>query len=172
MAVIRVNYVKKGQHARSGAKANIRYIENRTGKDGARRQRTLFSATGEITRQQAYALIDAASEGSTFFRVKISPDPTKEDTMKDLLLREITAKTLDMEEKIGLPVTWVATIHDDHTAIRHMHVLLIAKARLLPVQAMRQMATEAALVQRRGLDLAREQQQAREKEADAWEREP
>ena len=171
MAVIRVNYVKKGKYARSGAKANLRYIENRTGKDGARIQRTLFNASSEITRQQAYAIIDEASEGSTFFRVKISPDPATEDQMKDLLLREITAQILEVEEKIGTPLTWVATIHDDHTAIRHVHALLIARARLLPVQEMIHAATQACLEQRRELDLAREQQLAREKGVNQWERE-
>ena len=171
MAVIRVNYVKKGKHERAGAKANLRYIENRTGKDGARIQRSLFTASGQINRQEAYALIDEAQEGSTFFRVKISPDPAKEDTMKDLLLREITAKTIDIEDKIGTPLTWVATIHDDHTAIRHIHALLIARARLLPVQEMIQRATDICLEQRRELDLEREQQRTREQEGDQWERE-
>jgi hypothetical protein len=169
VAVVRVNYVKKGKHERATAKANIKYNENRTGKDGAKMQRPLFTALGQITRLEAYEMIEGAEEGSTFFRVKISPDPQKEDAMKDLLLREITAQTADIEEKIGTPVTWVATIHDDHTPIRHIHVLLITKARLLPATHMIRTATEACVEQRKELDRVKEQ--AREREGDAWERE-
>jgi len=116
-------------------------------------------------------MIDQADAGSTFFRVKICPDPEKEDAKRDLLLREITAKTMAIEEKVGKPVTWVAAIHDDHTDKRHVHVLAITKARLLPAQAMIQTATQACREQRQELDLAREQQQEREQEGDEWERE-
>ena len=140
------------------AKANIKYIENRLGNDGEKIQRPLFTVTGSVTRLQVYEMIDQAEEGSTFFRIKICPDPVKEDTNKDLLLREITEKTLDLEEKIGKPLTWVAAIHDDHTDKRHVHILAVTKAQLLPARALIQQATQASLEQRRELDLARESQ--------------
>jgi len=171
VAVIRVNFVKKGRGEKAAAKANIRYIENRRGKEGASIQRTLFGASGHMSRLQAYEMIDQADAGSTFFRVKMCPDPEKEDAKRDLLLREITGKTMAIEEKVGKPVTWVAAIHDDHTDKRHVHVLAITKARLLPAQAMIQTATQACREQRQELDLAREQQQEREQEGDEWERE-
>jgi len=170
VAVVRLNYVKKGKGERATAKANVKYIENRKGKDGANIQRPLFTAYGQITRREADDLIDQAEEGSTFFRVKICPDPVKEDMKHDLLLREITAKTMDIEEKLGKPVTWVAAIHDDHTDKRHVHVLAVAKARLLPATHMIDKATEACLEQRRELDRAREHK-AREQEGGEWERE-
>jgi hypothetical protein len=172
VAVVRVNYVKKGKHERSTAKANIKYIENRRGKDGAKIQRQLFGALGQMSRQQAYEMINQAEEGSTFFRVKISPDPGKEDTRRDLLLREITQKTMDIEQRIGKPVSWVAAVHDDHTNIRHVHVLAVAKVRLLPVQEMIQEATQVSVEQRRELDLTREHnQQEQKREGEQWERE-
>ena len=171
MAVIRVNFVKKGAGERRTAKANVKYIENRTGKEGEKIQRTLFGASGQMSRLQAYEMIDQAEAGSTFFRVKICPDPKKEDMEHDLLLREITEKTMAIEEKLGKPVAWVAAIHDDHTDKRHVHVLAIAKARFLPAQEMIHTATEACLEQRKERDLAREQQQAREREGEEWERE-
>src|SRR5579859_7283434 len=99
VSVIRINFVKKDENERKMAKENIKYIENRLGKDGEKTQRTLFTATGIVTRLQVYEMIDQAEQGSTFFRIKICPDPVKEDTGKDLLLREITKKTLDLEEK-------------------------------------------------------------------------
>ncbi len=171
VAVIRVNFVKKGAGERKGAKANIRYIEQRRGKDGAKVIRTLFTESGQISRYQAYEMIDQAEEGSTYFRVKISPDPKKEDMEHDLLLRDITAKTMALEEKLGKPVSWVAAIHDDHTDKRHVHVLAVVKARLLPVQAMIQEATTACLEQRHELDLTLEQTKQRGEEGRAWERE-
>jgi hypothetical protein len=169
VAVLRINFVKKGEHERRMAKENIKYIENRLGKNGEKIHRTLFTTTGTLTRLQAYELIDQAEEGSTFFRIKICPDPVKEDTDKDLLLREITEKTMDLEEKIGKPLTWVAAIHDDHTDKRHVHVLAVTKARLLPAKVLIQQATHSSLEQRRELDQAREQERQKGLE---WEREP
>jgi hypothetical protein len=171
VAVIRVNYVKKGKGERQTAKANIRYIQYRRGKDGQRINRTLFGSGGELGREQAYAIVNEAMEGSTFFRVKICPDPAKEDMQRDLLLREITKQTMDIAAKTGHPVSWVAAIHDDHTDKRHVHVLAVTKARLLPAPAMIQMATQACREQRLDLDYAREQHQAREQEGAEWERE-
>jgi hypothetical protein len=170
VAVVVLNYVKKGKHERRTAKANIKYIENRTGKDGAKIQRTLFGAQGVMTRLQAYEMINQAEEGSTFFRIKISPDPIQEDKEHDLLLREITAKTMDIEEKLGQQISWVAAIHDDHTDKRHVHVLAVAKARKLPAQEMIRTATEACGAQRKELDLAREQRQKEQERSEAqWE---
>jgi hypothetical protein len=171
VAVIRVNYVKKGKGERQTAKANIRYIQYRRGKDGQQISRTLFGVGGEMERLQAYAMVNQAEEGSTFFRIKICPDPNKEDMKQDLLLREITEKTMAIEDHIGKPIAWVAAIHDDHTDKRHVHVLAVTKARLLPAPAMIQMATQACREQRLDLDYAREQIQAREQEGDEWERE-
>jgi hypothetical protein len=171
VAVIRLNFVKKGRNERAAAKANIRYIEHRRGKEGAKIRRTLFGAGGQMSRLQAYEIIDQAAAGSTFFRIKICPDPEKEDAKRDLLLREITEQTMALEDKIGKPVTWVAAIHDDHTDKRHVHVLAITKARLLPAQAMIQTATQACREQRKELDIGREQQHTREQEGEEWERE-
>jgi len=171
VAVVRVNYVKKGAGERSSAKANIKYIENRKGKNGGKIQRPLFNASGQVTRLQAYEMINQAEEGSTFFRIKISPDPAKENMEHDLLLREITIQTMALEETLGKPVSWVAAIHDDHTPIAHVHVLAVTKARLLPAKEMIRIATEASLEQRQELDLRREQTKEQGKEQPEWERE-
>jgi len=136
-----------------------------------RTSRTLFGAGGDMTRDQAYTMIDRADEGSTFFRVKICPDPNKEDMKQDLLLREITEKTMAIEDHIGKPISWVAAIHDDHTDKRHVHVLAATKARYLPAKMMIEEATQACREQRLDLDYAREQYQAREQKGDEWERE-
>jgi len=169
VAVVRVNFVKKGAGERKGAKANIRYIEQRLGKDGAKVIPAIFTEIVLLKRKQAYEMIDQAIEGSTYFRVKISPDPKKEDMEHDLLLRDITAKIMALEEKLGKPVSWVAAIHDDHTPIRHIHVLAVTKARLLPVQAIIQEATAACLEQRKELDLAREKKREQERQEAQWE---
>ena len=162
---------KKGKTLERGAKANIKYIENRKGKDGAKIQRPLFGANGTMSRLQANEMVDQAEAGSTFFRIKISPDPAKEDREHDLLLREITAKTMDIEEKLGKQIAWIAAIHDDHTDKRHVHVLAIAKARLLPAPHMIEKATQASLEQRQELDRAREHKQKEKERSEAqWER--
>lgn len=170
-----MDFCKKGKNERKIAKENIKYFENRPGKEGVRRPRTLFGAHGHMTRQQGYDMVNDAPYGSTFFRVKISPDPEKEDTHDDLFMREIVKATLDIEERIGTPLAWIAAIHDDHTNIRHMHVLAVTKARRLPAGEMIDAATRACSEQRQELDVARQQSLTKEQGIGrelTWQREP
>src|SRR2546423_12713103 len=104
MAIIKATYTK----SRGGAKASIRYIEHRPGKDNEKVTRTLFGSDGGMGRWQAYQMIDESQKGNLFFRFVISPDPQQEDTAKDLFLREITEKTMQsLEERIHTQVHWV-----------------------------------------------------------------
>src|SRR6266700_4792601 len=167
MAIVKATYTKQ----RKGAKASIRYISNRPGRDNKKIRRPLFGIGGLMGRYQAYNMIDEAEKGSLFFRFVISPDPIKEDTKRDLFLREVTEKTMQiLEERIHKPVSWVATEHNDHAPHRHVHVVAVVKGKLEQKDflALRQTATEACLQQRHERDLAREKEQGRE-EAE-WER--
>jgi hypothetical protein len=155
MAIVKATYTRQAR----GAKASVRYIENRPGKDGARIVRALFTADGKVERAGVYAMIDQAAKGSYFFRLVISPDPRSEDTDKSLSLRELADKTLqNLEDRFQRPLQWAATIHDDHAEHRHIHVIAIVPERLQvhDFQRMRSAATEGALEQRRQLDLSRE----------------
>src|SRR6266568_2561018 len=127
MAIVKATYTKSS----AGAKASIRYIEHRPGRDGEKVTRPLFNTDGLMGRWQAYQMIDEAEKGSVFFRFVISPDPKQEDTGKDLFLREITEKTmLSLEEHSHKQVSWVAAVHDDHAPHRHVHVVAIVPERL------------------------------------------
>ena len=168
MAIVKASFTKSS----AGAKASIRYIEHRPGKDNEKVTRTLFGSDGGMGRWQAYKMIDEAEKGSLFFRFVISPDSKGEDTGKDLFLREVTEQTmLSLEEQLQKEVSWVAAVHDDHAPHRHVHVVAVVPHRLqvLDFQAMRQAATAAALAQRHELDLVREQQEHSREEAQ-WER--
>jgi len=174
MAVVKVNYVKPGRNARAGAKATIRYIQNRRGKNGAKIQRTLFGTGGVMGRNDAYSLIDEAEEGSRYFRVMINPDVKTEDTKRDLNLREVIETTIStMREGLDTEVSWIAAIHADHTPQRHIHALVIVKERFLPAPLMIQTATKRCLEQRRERDLIYEQQREQEQGlgGHVWERE-
>jgi putative transposase-like DNA-binding protein len=160
MAIVKASYTK----SRAGAKASIRYIEHRPGKDGAKITRPLFGIDGLMGRDQAYRLINEAGEGSFFYRFALSPDPKLEDTKRDLYLREVTEKTMQtLMARLKQEVAWVAAEHDDHAPNRHVHVVAVVPGKLYPqdFQAMLQRATEAALFQRKERDLAREQQPRR-----------
>lgn len=149
MAIVKVKYVPKGAKEKAGARANIKYIQNRRGKDGAKITRTLFGSGGKMERAEAYRMIDEAEPGSTYFKVIINFDPQTEDTKRDLNHREITEQVMAHAAKeLGVPLAWVAAFHDDHTPLRHIHALAIVKARLLPVVAMREAAAQAAKEQR------------------------
>ena len=155
MAIVKASYTRHG----GTAKASVRYIENRPGKDGTKCQRTLFTADGRVERVEVYDMIDQADKNSYFFRLVISPDPAREDNDKNLALREITARTIQsLEDRLQKPLQWVAAIHADHTDNRHIHALVIVPTRLQvqDFQHMRSAATEVAREQRRQLDLLRE----------------
>jgi hypothetical protein len=157
MAFVEAKYTRNPKVA----KAKIRYIENRPGKDGQHTRRVLFGHDGQVTREEAYTMIDEAEKGSIFFRFIISPDPKQEDTHKDLHLRDITIRTMQkLEERIKYSVTFAAAIHADHTPIRHVHVIAVVKGRVYQPDtlALIQEATEASLEQRIQLDLVRESQ--------------
>src|SRR5713101_2326992 len=131
MAIVKANYVKHGASEKARAKASIRYIEHRPGKDGAKITRTLFGTDGLLGRWQAYRMVDTAEKGSVFFRFVISPDPVKEDTERDLFLREIIEKTMQsLEDRVQKSVQWVAAVHADHASHRHVHVVAVVPARL------------------------------------------
>jgi hypothetical protein len=155
MAIVKINYTK----SRGAAKATVRYIAHRPGKDGRATVRSIYGIDGEVTKTDAYQMIDEAGRGVAFFRIVISPDPQKEDTLKDLYLWHITEQTmLTLEDRLKIQVPFIAAEHDDHTDNRHTHVLACVSGKLKPqdFQALRQSATAAALTQRQERDLARE----------------
>ena len=166
MAIFKASYTRSA----GTAKGNIRYIENRPGRNNEKITRTLYTWDGKIDRRDAYELIDAAEKGSYFFRLVISPDPLKEDTYQDLYLRTLTEQTMRaLEDQLNTSIQWIAANHQDHAPQRHMHVLAILPRKLTrdDLFAGRSLATEAALVQRREQDKMREQQQ---ETGMAWER--
>lgn len=168
MVIVKASYIKRGTEEKARAKASIRYIEHRRGKDAAKITRALFSTDGLLGRYQAYRMIDEAEKGSVFYRFVLSPDPIKEDTQKDLFLREIIEKTMQsLEKRVQKSVSWVASVHDDHTPHRHVHVVAVVPGKLFvqDFQLLRQTATEAAIFQRKERDLARDQKQQEREEA-------
>src|SRR5436305_5495344 len=165
ITILKVKYTRTG----AVAKRNIRYIQNRPGKDGEKIIRTLYTWDGKIERRDAYELIDEAAPGSYFFRLVISPDPMKEDTNRDIYLRTVLEQTMrGLEDRIGTSIHWIAANHQDHAPQRHTHVLAILPRKLTrdDLFAGRSIATQAALDQRQEQDKMRGQQQER---GMAWE---
>jgi len=162
MAIVKASYKRSPQWG----KLAIKYMQRAEGKNGKREVPTLFNFDGAMERKEAYQVIHEAKKGSYFFRFLISPDPVKEDTNRDIFLREVTEKTmLGVEDCVGQQIQWVAATHDDHAPHRHVHVLAILPKRLQvqDLQEMRQSATEAALFQRRQRDAIYEARQKQER---------
>jgi hypothetical protein len=156
MAIVKGNYTR----SRSAIKAHLRYITHRPNQTGVRATRVLFGQEGVIDKQQAYEMIDAAEQGTVFFRMVISPDPKREDTRRDLDLQTITRKTIfALEERLQRKVKFIATEHNDHSANRHVHAIVmvrLAKGERLSAsdyKLLREAATGSANLQRRALDL-------------------
>jgi hypothetical protein len=132
MAIVKANYVKRGKGERGRAKATIRYITHRRDRDGHTVTRELFGYDGALTKEQTYRMIDEARRGTLFYRIVISPAPGREDRYKDLNLKDLTLDTmLRLEERLGKPVQFVATLHDDHAPHRHVHTLVLVQGKRL-----------------------------------------
>ena len=112
-------------------KAHLRYITHRRGLDIGRITRPLFGRDGPLSKLQIYEMIGAAPRGAFFHKFVINFHPTKEDTRKGLNLWEVARKTLaQIKTQFGDSVPFVATIHDDHTLLRHVHGFFMVEGRL------------------------------------------
>jgi hypothetical protein len=167
MAIVRATSYTR---SRKAIKATIRYNQHRAGKDGERKSRELFGLDGSLGRITAYEMIDGAEKGTVFFRFVISPDIETEDTAKDLELQELTRQTmLALQEHLEKRVPFAAAIHDDHTDLRHVHLVACLTSRLGPehFKTMRDVATDGASLQRQERDATRQQQQ-QQQEGGQW----
>jgi len=154
MAIVKAKYVR----GKSRIKAHLRYITHRRGIEGERMSRPLFGKDGALSKLQIYDMIDAAKRGVVFHKFVINFHPVKEDTRKDLNLWEITRKTLEhIKTKFGDSVPFVATIHDDHTLLRHIHGFFMVEGRLSKeefskIRGLWKVASAEARQQRKRLD--------------------
>jgi ribosomal protein L37AE/L43A len=161
MAIVKVTYTR----SRGAIKANLRYNMHRPNKANERMSRVLFGHNGELSKDEAYQLIDA-QKGITYFRVILNFDPKREDTKRDLDLQSITRRAiLTLEERLQRTVNFIGVEHNaDHTELRHVHAIALVKLKYkekLTVsdwRAVRQAATESALFQRRARDLVQNYQ--------------
>jgi hypothetical protein len=157
MAIVKARYVR----SKPRIKAHLRYITHRRGLEGERITRPLFGRDGALSKQQIYDMIDASKRGAVFHKFVINFHPVKEDTRKDLNLWELTRKTLEhIKTQFGEAVPFVATIHDDHTLLRHVHGFFIVEGRLSKeefgkIRGLWKVASFEARSQRRRLDRMR-----------------
>jgi hypothetical protein len=176
MAVVVLHYIPRGKHAKAKAKATLSYNGRRAGKDKVKMQRVLFGHGGELTEEQAERMIDEAPKNTYFWRVILSPDPTREDQDKDLDIRQLTKDVIvwleDRLHRAG-KIPFIAAEHNDHTDKRHIHAVALiqrfGKEKMITREILAQLyqaATDRALTQRVARDQSQEQarpQQTREK---------
>ena len=166
MAVVKANYVKKGKGERVTAKANIRYIQERPGRDKEKLTRPLFNNAGIIGRHEAYQFIDdEAKKGRFFYRLKWSPDPLKEDAKRDLNMQKLTRQMMQrLEKRLKTTIPWAGSLHDDHTDKRHVHILTALPRRLqkYELEALIRETTTLCREQRHELEPGKERSQRRD----------
>src|SRR5688572_21397402 len=154
MAIVKACYVR----GKDRIKAHLRYITHRRGEEGEWMTRPLFGRDGPLSKQQIYDTIDNARPGTVFHKFVINCHPVKEDTHKDLNLWELTRKTLEhIKTPFGDSVPFVATIHDDHTLLRHIHGFFIVEGKLnkedfAKIKGLWKVASKEVRRQRRRLD--------------------
>jgi predicted Zn-ribbon and HTH transcriptional regulator len=154
MAIVKAKYIR----GKPRIKAHLRYITHRRGEEGERITRQLFDRDGPLSKQQIFERIDKVRPGAVFHKFVINLHPVKEDTRKDLNLWELTRKTLEqIKTPFGDSVPFIATIHDDHTALRHVHGFFIVEGRLskeefAKIKGLWKVASKEVRRQRRRLD--------------------
>jgi hypothetical protein len=158
MAVFVARYINRGARDRNVARAYVGYISHRAGRGGQPTHRQLWGEDGQVSHDQALSIVDNAKAGSWFYRLSIDPSPATEDVHRDLHLKTLTSKTLtQIQLQMATDVPWLASIHDDHTDKRHVHVLAITPRRMnrADLDAIRQAATVECRGQRLQLDAYR-----------------
>jgi hypothetical protein len=161
MAIVKTSYTR----SRAAIKANLRYNMHRPNKANEKMHRILFGHNGEMTKEEAYNLIDA-QKGITFFRIILNFDPKREDTKRDLDLRSITRHTIrTLEKRLGRFINFIGVEHNaDHTELRHVHAIACVKLKYREkltredFKALRDAATDQALFQRKARDLVQRYQ--------------
>jgi len=141
-------------------KKTLGYIIHRPGREGEKLTRELFEDLEEsIRKEDAYRRL-VAGQGMTFFHLKINFHPEREDTRKDLNLRDITRQSImALEERLQRPIRFLAVEHNDHTPLRHVHAIILVKLRrgerigVEDWEACTEKATEQVALQRRALDV-------------------
>jgi hypothetical protein len=152
---IEANYIKPYQKRSDQIlqiKAALRYNAHRPTLEGAKGARQLFGWDGELDKNQAYEMIDAAERGTRYWRFKISPDPKTENPQKKVDLREVTTKIMGkLQERKG-KVEFIAVVHDDHSPINHIHAIVLFKERMeaKDYAMLRQVGRQACLSQQQG----------------------
>ena len=126
MAIVKAYFTRSSEKI----KKTLNYIVHRPGREGEKLNRELFGDMEEsIRKEDAYRLIDA-SAGMTFFHLKLNFHPEREDTRKDLNLRDITRQSMvALEERLQRPIRFLAVEHNDHTDLRHIHAIMLVKLR-------------------------------------------
>ena len=166
MAIVKANYVRKGKGERVTAKANIRYIQERPGRDKEKLTRPLFNNAGVLGRHEAYQFIDEEGrKGRFFYRLKLSPDPVKEDIKRDLNMQKLTRQMMhSLEKRLKTTIPWAGALHDDHTDKRHVHILAAIPRRLqkYELEALISEASTICQEQRRELEPGLERAEWRE----------
>ena len=132
---------------------------HRPNREGERGRRELFTNAGyPLEKHEAYRMIDEAGRGTKFVRIVISPDPLYEDTHRDLDMRGLTEATIAaLERRLRRPVRFIATLHDDHTDKRHVHLIALVNRPLgrRDFRALIRTATFEARKERQMLDRAK-----------------
>src|SRR5690349_2938532 len=80
----------KGKPIKEQAKATLAYNSSRPGKNNEKLKRTLFTNIGQPTEEEALETIDTAPENTLFWRMRLSPDPKKENKDKVVDLWQLT----------------------------------------------------------------------------------
>ena len=126
--VVKANFRRAGfstSNNRGRLERSLEYYSHRPNSDGERQNRPIFGAEGELTPEEAHAMIQE-SEAEYGYRLVLSPG---KDMDADQLEDWATALMDELEED-GTVTGWVGVAHDDQTEHPHAHVIAMTSRRL------------------------------------------
>jgi len=141
------------------AKGTVRYMQHRPDREGHRGHRELFGADGALEKIDAYELLDAAPRGAVPYKLVVAPSDA-EDRGHDLDMRDLARETIEaISRQMGQPIRWAGSLHEDHSAHRHVHAVAVLPRKLNPqdLTAIREATSAEALAQRSIRDQVRHQ---------------
>lgn len=124
MAVIKASYGKASAGGGKGAKQAVRYATHREDGTGERTTREIYDREGILSRQEAYARIDAAEQQGGKYHYRLILNQGEGHRAADM--QAVTRDTMQaLSDRHGGRLDWVAVNHDDHSKHQHAHVIAV-----------------------------------------------
>lgn len=126
--MVKANYKRAGfssSNNRGQLERSLGYYSHRPNREGERQNRPVFGAEGELSLEEAQAVIQE-SDAECGYRLVLSPGKDMDAEQ----LEEWTCALMEELEEDGTVTGWVGVAHHDQNKHPHAHVIAMTSRRL------------------------------------------